>query len=182
MGIRIHQPYIFPYSGYFYLIDSVDKFVIYDDAKWMKQSWINRNYFPDLFTFRIRKHSDYAKINECYFYDIEEDKKLFRNKFPKLRVDKYFNAMHQELNVAENCSRTLRMVCDTLGISTPFYYSSDIPHGAFVDGVVDMVRSLNGHTYINLPGGKSLYTQEMFGDIKLEFIETTTAPSILCEL
>ena len=180
--VAVMQPYLFPYYGFFQLIASVDKFVIYDDAKWMKQSWINRNYFPELFTFRMKKHSDYAKINECYFHDIEEDKKMFKRKFPKLKVDKYFNALHQELNIAENCTRVLRMVCDTLGIITPFYYSSDIPHGKFSDGIIDIVKALGGDTYINAPGGKSLYTQEMFGDIKLEFIETKISPSILCEL
>src|SRR3990167_9933746 len=78
MSVKIacHQPYLFPYFGYFKLIKSVDKFVIYDDAKWMKQSWINRNYFPELFTFRVKNHSDYAKINECYFFEIEEDNKF----------------------------------------------------------------------------------------------------------
>lgn len=182
MKIGCHQPYLFPYSGYFKLIKSVDKFVIYDDAKWMQQSWINRNYFPGLFTFRMKKHSDYAKIKDCFFFDIEADKKEFKRIFPKLKVDKYFNALHQELNVADNCARTLRMICDTLGINTPFYYSSDIPHRNFSDGIVDMVKALGGDTYINAPGGKQLYTQEMFGDIKLEFIETTTAPSILTEL
>ena len=180
--IGMHQPYVLPYRGYFDLIKAVDKFVIYDDAKWMKESWINRNYFPELFTFRMKKHSDYNKINDCYFFNIEEDKKMFKRKFPKLKVDKYFNALHQELNIAENCARVLRMVCDTLGIITPFYYSSDVPHGKFSDGIIDIVKVLGGDTYINAPGGKILYNQEMFGDIKLEFIETTTAPSILCEL
>jgi hypothetical protein len=45
-----------------------------------------------------------------------------------------------------------------------------------------MVKYLGGDTYVNLPGGKKLYNQSMFGDIKLEFIETTPAPSILCEI
>lgn len=182
MKIACHQPYLFPYRGYFDLIASVDKFVIFDDAKWMKGSWINRNYFPELFTFRIKKHSDHDPINKCYFYNLEEDKKKFKRKFPKLKVDKYFNALHPHLNVADNCARTLRMTCDTLGINTPFYYSSDIPHRKFSDGVVDMVKALGGDTYVNAPGGKQLYTQDMFGKIKLEFIETKTGPSILCEI
>lgn len=176
------QPYLFPYRGYFDLIASVDKFVIYDDAKWRKQSWINRNYFPDLFTFRIKKHSDYAPINSCYFLNVEGDKKEFKRKFPNIKVDKFFNALHQELNVAENCSHTLRMVCDALGVRTPFYYSSDIPHGKFADGIVDIVKALGGNVYVNAPGGKTLYAQEMFGDLKLEFIDTKTGPSVLCEL
>lgn len=182
MKIGIMQPYLFPYQGYFNLIAAVDKFVVYDDAQWIKGGWINRNYFPERFTFKVKKHSTYEKINKCYFSDIENDKKRFRLQFPKLKVDKYFNALHQELNVAENCARSLRMACDTLGITTPFYYSSDIPHRKSLDGVVDIVKSLGGNIYINSPGGRQLYNQEMFGDIKLKFTEIETGHSILCEL
>ncbi len=176
MKIGINQPYLFPYKGYFDLIKAVDKFVIYDDAKYMKGSWINRNYFPDLFTFRLKKHSDYAKINECYFYDIEEDKKHFPIK------SKYVDLLSQTDNIALNCTKTLRAICDDLKINTPFYFSSDIPHGKFVEGIIDIVRALHGDTYMNLPNGKKLYNQDMFGDIKLEFIETNPGVSILCEL
>ena len=181
MKIGVMQSYLFPYSGYFELIKSVDKFVLYDDAKYIKGGWINRNNFPDPFTFRLKKHSDYAKINELYFADIEEDKRRFKNKFPNLN-HKYVDMLMGSRNLAYNIYRTLVEICEDMGIFTMFYLSSEIPHGTFVDGILDIVKYLDGDTYINLPGGKSLYTQEMFGDIKLEFIETKPGPSILCEL
>lgn len=37
------QPYLFPYLGYFQLINAVNIFVIYDDVNCLKQGWINRN-------------------------------------------------------------------------------------------------------------------------------------------
>ncbi|MFA0676958.1 WbqC family protein, partial [Vibrio sp. 10N.222.51.A6] len=37
------QPYFFPYFGYFELIKSVDKFIIYDDVNYIKKGWVNRN-------------------------------------------------------------------------------------------------------------------------------------------
>ena len=43
MKIGIMQPYIFPYIGYFQLINAVDKFVIYDDVNFINKGWINRN-------------------------------------------------------------------------------------------------------------------------------------------
>jgi hypothetical protein len=181
MKISCHQPYIYPYKGYFDLIASVDKFILYDDAKWMKRGWINRNYFPELFTFRIEKHSDYAKINECYFKNIEEDKKEFKKKFPKLN-DKYLKPLQQSYNISYNIYLTIKEICEDLGIKTPIYFSSTIPHRKFSDGLVDMVKALGGDTYVNAPGGKKLYTQEMFGDIKLEFMNTKPGLSILCEL
>ena len=177
------QPYLFPYRGYIDLIASVDKFVLYDDAKYMKGKFVNRNYFPEPFTFRLKKHSDYAKINELRFFDVEEDKKIFKRKFPKLsKAFKYIDMLKQRKGISYNIYRTLKEVCEDLGIFTPFYFASEFPHGKFVQGVIDIVRALGGDTYVNLPGGKSLYSQEMFGDIKLEFIETIPGPSMLCEL
>ena len=44
MKLVIMQPYLFPYLGYFQLIHSADKFVVYDDVAFIKQAWINRNY------------------------------------------------------------------------------------------------------------------------------------------
>ena len=43
MKLGIMQPYLFPYIGYFQLINEVDKFVIYDDVNFIKGGWINRN-------------------------------------------------------------------------------------------------------------------------------------------
>jgi hypothetical protein len=158
----------------------VDKFVVYDDAKYMKGKYINRNYFPELFTFRLKKHPDHAKINECYFYNIGEDKRRFV-KETGIR-SRFVETLNGEKDVAWNCAMTISLICVELGIPTPIYMASDYPHGKFAEGVVDIVKALGGDTYVNLPGGKSIYTQDMFGDIKLEFIETQPGPSILCEI
>ena len=178
------QPYLFPYRGYIDLIASVDKFVLYDDAKYMKGKFINRNYFPELFTFRLKKHSDYAKINELSFFDVGEDKKIFKRKFPNLsqKALGYVEMLSHGYSLNHNIFRTLKKICEDLGISTPFHFASEYPHGKFVQGVLDIVRALGGDTYVNLPGGRSLYNQEQFGEIKLDFIETIPGPSILCEL
>ena len=176
--IGIMQSYLFPYMGYMELIASVDKFVLYDDAKYIKGGWMNRNYYPKPFTFRLKKHADSAKINECFFFDVEEDKVKFSRKTGI--VSPHVALLTQKDNLAINCERTLKSLCSTFGIHTPFYRSSEIPHGTSVQGVLDMVRALEGDTYLNLPGGKSLYHQDQFGDITLKFLETTPGPSALC--
>ncbi len=43
MKLAIMQPYIFPYIGYFQLMNAVDKFVVYDDMKFINHGGINRN-------------------------------------------------------------------------------------------------------------------------------------------
>lgn len=37
------QPYFFPHLGYWQLIDAVDCFVLFDEAQYIKQGWVNRN-------------------------------------------------------------------------------------------------------------------------------------------
>src|SRR5579859_6091366 len=43
MRLAIMQPYFFPYIGYFQLINAVDLFIVYDNIKYTKKGWINRN-------------------------------------------------------------------------------------------------------------------------------------------
>ena len=69
MKLAIMQPYFFPYIGYFQLINSVDKFIIYDNIQYTKKGWINRNRIlvnkkDQLITLPVRKDSDYLNIVE----------------------------------------------------------------------------------------------------------------------
>src|SRR5450631_3607040 len=69
MKVAIMQPYFFPYIGYFQLIASVDRFVIYDNIKYTKKGWINRNRFlrngsECVFTVPLRKDSDSLDVRD----------------------------------------------------------------------------------------------------------------------
>ena len=69
MSIAIMQPYIFPYLGYFQLINAVDDFVFYDDVHFIKRGWINRNQIlvngnEFLFSVPLIKASQNKLINE----------------------------------------------------------------------------------------------------------------------
>ena len=62
MKLGIMQPYLFPYIGYFQLINAVDKFIILDDVNFINRGWINRNYIlvngkKNLFTIPLKKAS-----------------------------------------------------------------------------------------------------------------------------
>ena len=69
MKVGIMQPYIFPYIGYFQLINAVDKFVIYDDVNFINKGWINRNRMlnngkDSLFSIPLKEASQNKLINE----------------------------------------------------------------------------------------------------------------------
>ena len=70
MKTAIMQPYFMPYIGYFQLINAVDKFVIYDNIKYTKKGWINRNRIlvngkDQYISLPLKKDSDYLNINEA---------------------------------------------------------------------------------------------------------------------
>src|SRR5690606_42013196 len=67
--IAIMQPYIFPYIGYFQMVNAVDKFVFYDDVNYINRGWINRNRIlinnePKYITVELIKASQNKLINE----------------------------------------------------------------------------------------------------------------------
>ena len=69
MKLAIMQPYFLPYLGYFQLMAAVDKFVIYDDVRFINRGWINRNRIlvkgrDHLFTVPLRGASQNRNINE----------------------------------------------------------------------------------------------------------------------
>ena len=82
MKVAIMQPYFFPYIGYFQLMNSVDKFIIYDNIEFVKKGWINRNRIlmngKDIYiTLPLKKDSDFLNINLRYIaesFDGEKEK------------------------------------------------------------------------------------------------------------
>ena len=68
------QPYFMPYIAYYQLINEVDQFVIYDDIKYTKKGWINRNRILSndkeaVISIPIRKGSDFLDIKDRFLSD-----------------------------------------------------------------------------------------------------------------
>ncbi len=80
------QPYFFPYIGYFQLIANSDVFVIYDEIKYTKKGWINRNRFlsngtATYFTLPLKKDSDFLFVSDRFLsLDWEKEKQKLLNK------------------------------------------------------------------------------------------------------
>ena len=85
MRLGIMQPYFLPYIGYFQLIKSVDKFVVYDNIQYIKNGWINRNRLlqnskDQYFTLPIKNDSNFLDINDRYI-----SKNFDKKNFPKIK-------------------------------------------------------------------------------------------------
>lgn len=192
MKLGIMQPYFLPYIGYFQLINVVDKFVVYDNIKYTKKGWINRNRIlvngsDEYITLPLTSASDSFYINQRRLADtFSTDKRKILNKVR----ENYRNAVcfsivytileeileFQNNNLFDFVFNSLKIVCNYLDISTEFIVSSTLPidHALKAeDKVITICKQQGAAMYINPIGGTELYSKERFkaNDIDLKFLQ-----------
>lgn len=197
MKLGIMQPYLFPYLGYFQLIQACDKFVIHDDVQYIRQGWVNRNRIlvhgkEYLFTFSVT-HDDYSKaINQRYYTGAFETevRKLLRNIDQSYSKSPGFDSIRallvriltaSERNVSKFNILSIQAICQYLGIDTEILVSSDLSYekSLTAESRVLAINQLLGSThYINPVGGLELYSKEAFlrSGVQLSFLQPTLRP------
>lgn len=192
MTLAIMQPYLFPYVGYFQLINAVDKFVIYDDVAFINKGWINRNNIlsngkASLFTLPLVGASQNKLINEIEIENLSASGK----KFLKTLEQNYKKAPHYQLvigvvekivqsentNIADLIYLSLQEICTYLKIDTELVRTSTIyqnQHLKAQERILDICLQEKANHYINPIGGQELYDKTLFAEngIKLNFIQS----------
>jgi len=193
MTITIMQPYFFPYIGYFQLLNTVDKFVIYDNIQFTKKGWINRNRIlvngkDEFITIPLKKDSDYLDIYKRQLADTFEadSQKILRRIKESYRKAPYFGTVYslvedvldyKDGNLFDFLFNSIKSICKHLEIDTEFVVSStiDIDHSLRSEQkVLAMVVKMNADTYVNPIGGLVLYSKENFRtcNVDLRFIQS----------
>ncbi len=190
MSIAIMQPYIFPYIGYWQLINAVDTFVIFDDVNFIKKGYINRNSIlvnekSQQFTLELISSSQNKLINEIEIGN--NGKKILNTIKRTYSKAPYFNKIYsliedilnqKEKNLAKFIGYSIEKISKNLGIDTKLIYSSSIKKNTNLkaqDKILDICKKLDATSYINAIGGQELYDKEKFKEqkIKLNFLKTT---------
>ena len=183
------QPYLFPYLGYFQLINAVDDFIVLDDVGYFKKGWLHRNQIivnnqPFLFTVPLHKPSQNRFINEHYIQDNWSTKFLITLKHAYSKslyfddslefVEKLLLSTYKK-NLAEAGLYILKQISLRLKLQTNFELSSKINTGDKTkqDRIIALCKSKNALTYINPIGGKEIgmYHKKDFKPIELKFIQ-----------
>ncbi len=142
MKVAIMQPYFLAYIGYYQLINSVDKFVIYDNIEYTKKGWFNKNRIllngkDKLFTIPLKSASDYLPVNERF---VSENFSKQRHKIIQWIKISYKKASFYEENIQfieslfnqENDNLfdfiyfSVNQICDLLKIETKIIRSSEL--------------------------------------------------------
>lgn len=189
--VGVMQPYIFPYVGYFQLINSVNHFVFYDDVNFIKRGWINRNNIlwngsKKLLSLPCIKASQNSLINEIQF---DTENRAYKNfsatitqgykKAPYFKevIDLIEGVLYSgESNVAVATAMSIQYVIEYLGLSKSFYFSSE----RFSDSkgldraerLQQITKELGSKNYVNSIGGLELYSKADFQNsgVELKFL------------
>ena len=191
MKLGIMQPYFLPYVGYFQLLSAVDKFVIYDNIKYTKRGWINRNRMlvsntDKLFSLSLRKDSNTLDINQRYLSPLYDRVKLldkFRAAYSKSpNFASVFSLLttivsFEEDNLFSYIYNSISKICQFLEIGTDLHISSGVAvdHSLRAeDRVIAICKAFGAKEYINPIGGIELYGHEYFlqEGVRLKFLRS----------
>jgi hypothetical protein len=185
------QPYFLPYVGYFQLIAAVDTFVVYDNVKYTKKGWINRNRMlrngrAATFSLPLKGASDALDVRD------REITPGFRGETLLAQMrGAYLRAPHfettyallerimgtEERNLFLFIEQSIRLVCAHLGIATEIRCSSDVPTDGGLRGqdrVLAICQAVGTGIYVNAIGGVELYSAAAFAErgVELRFLRS----------
>ncbi len=193
MNVAMMQPYLFPYLGYFQLVNAVDVFVFADDVNFIKGGFINRNRIllkneEYIFTVPLANKSQNKLINEIQISEkfkgypegiIQTIKQayikapFFKDVFPI--IESVFQSDIQ--NISKLAASSVESVSKYLEIKVDFKYSSvSFNHTKGQERsirLINITKELGGHTYFNPIGGKKIYCKKYFENqgVNLNFLE-----------
>jgi WbqC-like protein len=192
--VGIMQPYLFPYIGYFQLLNAVDRFVVYDDVAFIKQGWVNRNRIlindhPAYFTVPVKHASSFSLICDTLVDDrhhsrwVEKTLTTFSNTYRRApEFGQVFPVVEAVLTrqtdrVAELAVASLKAVAALLEIRTEWVESSAQYGNTDLKGedrVLAICRAEGATEYVNAAGGRELYARDRFeaAGLRLRFIQS----------
>ncbi len=192
--LSIMQPYIFPYIGYFQLIEASSEIVFYDDVNFIKQGWINRNRIlmnrkEFLFTIPLEKASQNKNINQIQAkLDPTSKRKLLMqmksaySKAPLYKdvmnlIEKVFERGEYE-NIGDMGIQSIMSVYEYLGKSVKCSKSSISSYSSKgmekADRLIAITKQFKYDKYVNTIGGQGIYQKEYFKNqgIELQFLKS----------
>ena len=196
MIVGCMQPYLFPYLGYFDVVNRCDRWIVFDTDKYKPRHWINRNRILhpvtgwQYFSVPIDRQTKNAPIKDVRILDKEASRCRILG---QLRHYRDLAAPFYERTVtlvdtcfAETPGDSLRdlavaglaRVCDYLGIAfDPVLLSES---GIVLPAIdrpgewaLEICSALGAHDYINPPGGRALFDEDSFRrrGIRLHFTD-----------
>jgi hypothetical protein len=191
----IQSNYI-PWKGYFDIINDVDVFCFYDEVKYTKNDWRNRNKIYSKnglhwITIPIPKDAVRLKISEVIITDKSWQEQHYKMLMTTYGGAPYFSQLEYFMNELfvknkwENLSElnqfSIKLISEYIGIKTEFVNSKGYKlSGNRVERLINLVKDLGGSEYISGPSAKDYLQnfEHLFeeNNIKLTYKEYPVYP------
>ena len=185
------QPYLFPYLGYFQLLNAVDVFIFADDVNFIKGGFINRNkiLFKNEERYitvpciqsqnKLIKEINICKDTKGYpesllltIWHAYRRAPFFSDVFPI--IESIF--FDKEESISKLAATSVEVVSRYLNIEVDFLFSSVSFHRTQGQDksirLINITKELGGDIYMNPIGGTRIYDKEYFkkGGVELKFL------------
>src|SRR5260221_6471550 len=170
MKVVVLQSNYLPWKGYFDLIHDADTFIFYDEVKYTKNDWRNRNKIYSKnglqwLTIPIEKEAVKLKISEVCFKNELWQQLHLDSLYYAYKKAKFFNQLEELLfdfykekkwmTLSEFNQYSIQKISKYLGIKTRFTNSKNfILQGGRVDRLIDLLGQVGATQYISGPSAK----------------------------
>jgi len=198
-SVGIMQPYLFPYIGYFQLIEATERWVVFDTPQFIRHGWVNRNRIlhpnegSQYIMAPLVKQPRHTPIQEMMLADkpacldrIRGQLQHYRKHAPHFEeaialLEATFEGDDAKLSTL--IVRGLELCCDWLEIdfNARIFSSMQLELGP-VEGPGDWApkisAALGATSYVNPPGGEDLFDPTQFAElgVDLRILDTTLTP------
>ncbi|MPY74097.1 MAG: hypothetical protein GEU87_07535 [Alphaproteobacteria bacterium] len=173
--VAVMQPYFLPYAGYFRLFAAADRVALFDCVQFPRRGWVHRNRLPNAageaawLTLPLRRAPVEALIRDLRFPDDGATRlQAACQRFPVLRECRHpliDEMLRLDGTACDYLERLLGLCCSTLGLPFHTVRTSELGLDPALRGqerVMAAARALDATRYVNLEGGRSLYSAEDF--------------------
>lgn len=194
MRLAIMQPYFFPYIGYWQLIHAADRFVLFDDAQYIRHGWVNRNRILkpgggwQYILVPLKKHEATEQIKNVLAHPEKKWKELIIAQLAHYkRKARFFDETielvkdilfcNDEQSITSINFAIIKGMCAHLDINTEIIISSEQNFdysevGDAGEWALRIAEQMRATEYINPAAGAELFDSNKFSssNIKLSFL------------
>lgn len=183
MKVALMQPYLFPYLGYFDLVNHVDRWVVFDEAQYIRRGWVNRNRILhpqrgwQYIGVPVCKAPQTTPIRDIMIHNDVDWKRRMISQVEHYRKSAPFYGQVRKLleqifephfsRIVDLNVHSLQKTCEYIGMDFRSDLISDLPltrsqiHDP-PDWALELCAAIGADEYVNLPGGRELYPDSRF--------------------
>ena len=192
--VAVLQSSYIPWKGYFDIINSVDEFILYDDAQYTRRDWRNRNKIitpqgVQWLTIPVLQYDFKQKIKDTRVVDAHWQAKHWRSIQQNYKKAPYFKLYAEVLSnlytevsyekLSEINYAFIKIISNLLGCKTRFSWSMDYPLAEEKSArLLKLVQDVGGTTYVSGPTAKSYLNEPLFAaaNIAVQWIDYDNYP------